>query len=304
LPAFVRELARRLFANPWLLLILTCLFWGGNVIAARSAIGHISPISIVTGRWAITCAFLFVFYRRDFIADLPLLKPHWRRIVFGAFCGFGIYHSLYYVAAHYTSGINLSIVQGVTPIFVFLGAFVLWRTPVTIFQAIGCAMTICGVLVVAAQGDLSAVRDLQFNIGDIAIVVASVCYAMYTLTLRNRPKASSVGYFFALGIVAVLVSLPVLSFEMWRGQTFWPTTQGWIVLLYVAICPTLLAQIFYIRSVELIGPGRATLFYNMTPVLGALLSTALLGEPLGLYHIVSLALVVGGVTLAEKLGRK
>ena len=127
---------------------------------------------------------------------------------------------------------------------------------------------------------------------------------MCSSDLRNRPKASSFGYFFALGIVAVVVSLPVLAFEMSRGQTFWPTTQGWIVLAYVAICPTLLAQVFYIRSVELVGPGRATLFYNMTPALGAMLAAIFLREPLAAYHLVSLALVIGGVTLAEKLGRK
>ncbi len=303
MPTLARDLAQRLFSNPWLLLSLTCLFWAGNVVAARSAIGHISPITLVTGRWALTCGILFFTSRRAFVADLPLLKPHWPRIVVGAVAGFTIYHSLYYVSAHYTSGVNLSILQGVTPVFVFFGAFLLWRTPVTAWQAIGCALTIVGILVIGARGDLWALLDIAFNIGDLGILFASVCYAVYSLTLRNRPKASSFGYFFALGLVAVVMSLPVLAWEVSRGVTFWPTLQGWIVLLYVAICPTLLAQVFYIRSVEIVGPGRATLFYNMTPALGALMAAVFLREPLAAYHLVALVLVIGGVTLAEKLGR-
>ena len=183
LPSFVRELTRRLFANPWLLLTLTCLFWGGNVIAARTAIDNISPISLVTGRWAITCAILFLTSRHAFVADIPVMRPHLWRIVLGAVCGFGIYHSLYYVSAHYTTGVNLSILQGVTPIFVFLGAWLLWRTRVTAWQAIGCAMTILGILIIGTQGDLSALRDLRFNIGDIGILFASACYAAYSLKI-------------------------------------------------------------------------------------------------------------------------
>ena len=76
------------------------------------------------------------------------------------------------------------------------------------------------------------------------------------------------------------------------------------MLAYVALFPTLLAQVFFIRSVELVGPGRATLFYNMTPAIGALLATMFLPEQLASYHLVSLVLVIGGVTMAERLGRK
>jgi drug/metabolite transporter (DMT)-like permease len=64
-----------------------------------------------------------------------------------------------------------------------------------------------------------------------------------------------------------------------------------------------MAQIFYIRSIELIGPNRAILFYNLTPVVSAILATLFLDETFQLYHALALAFVVGGVTIAEKLGR-
>ena len=48
--------------------------------------------------------------------------------------------------------------------------------------------------------------------------------------------------------------------------------QGGLILLYVALVPSLLSQIFYMRGVELIGPGRAGLFVNLVPIFGALLA--------------------------------
>ena len=294
----------RAFANPWLLLTLTCLFWGGNVVAARLAVGEISPMTLVTGRWALACLALMATARRAFVADLPLLAPvKWRVLAMGG-VGFTLYHTLYFIAGHYTPGLHIAILQGVTPVFVFIGAFILWRIPVRLAQAAGCAMTLVGVALVGARGDFSELAAMKFNLGDTAMLVASVFYGGYTLALRVRPKTSSMGFFVALALAALLTSLPLFVGEIALGGFIWPTTKGLWILLYVTIFPTLLSQVFFIRAVELVGPGRATLFYNLTPAIGAVLSAVALGETFETYHLVALALVIGGVTMAEWFGRK
>jgi drug/metabolite transporter (DMT)-like permease len=84
------------------------------------------------------------------------------------------------------------------------------------------------------------------------------------------------------------------------GALQWPTAKGLAVLLYVGLFPSLLSQIFFMRGVELIGPGRAGLFVNLVPVFGAMMAVALLGEPFALYHAAGLVLVLGGIALAER----
>ena len=69
---------------------------------------------------------------------------------------------------------------------------------------------------------------------------------------------------------------------------------------YIALFPSLIAQLFYIRGVELIGPSRAGLFVNLIPVFGTLMASMLPGEPFATYHVVALALVLGGIVLAER----
>ncbi len=300
----VPRLVERAFANPWLLLSLTCLFWGGNVVAAREAIGEISPMTLVTGRWALASVVLLAGARRAFVADWPVLAPHWPRLFLTGFFGFTAYHTLYYVSAHYTPGLHIAILQGATPVLVFIGAWLLWKTPVALAQAIGCLLTLTGVVLVGARGDFSQLAAMQFNIGDIALLVASIFYAGYSLALRFRPAASPLGFFVALALVALITSLPLLGYELAIGETFWPSAKGLVILAYVAIFPTLLSQMFFIRGVELIGPGRAALFYNLTPALGAIFATVFLHEQFEIYHITALVLVIGGVVMAEKLGRR
>ena len=302
--SFLPTLLRRIYDNPWLLITLTCIFWAGNVVAARMAIGQISPMLLVSGRWAIASLILIAVARRSFIEDWPALAPHWLRVFLMGCCGFTLFHAVYYVSAYYTTGVNLAIIQGVSPVFVLIGAWVMWRTPVRGVQIAGCALTMAGVMIVATHGDVFALQDLNFRIGDLGVLCSSIIYSGYALSLRNRPKSSSLGFFVAMAFAGLLSSFPLVALEAMAGRLVWPTQMGWALLFYTAVCPSLLAQLFFIRAVELIGPGRATLFYNMTPVLGAIFAALMLHEPFEAHHAVALAFVIGGVTIAERLGRR
>ena len=302
--SFLPTLLRRIYDNPWLLITLTCIFWAGNVVAARMAIGQISPMLLVSGRWAIASLILIAVARRSFIEDWPALAPHWLRVFLMGCCGFTLFHAVYYVSAYYTTGVNLAIIQGVSPVFVLIGAWVMWRTPVRGVQIAGCALTMAGVMIVATHGDVFALQDLNFRIGDLGVLCSSIIYSGYALSLRNRPKSSSLGFFVAMAFAGLLSSFPLVALEAMAGRLVWPTQMGWALLFYTAVFPSLLAQLFFIRAVELNGPGRATLFYNMTPVLGAIFAALMLHEPFEAHHAVALAFVIGGVTIAERLGRR
>ena len=69
------------------------------------------------------------------------------------------------------------------------------------------------------------------------------------------------------------------------------------------IFPSILSQLSVMRAIELIGPGRAGVFVNLVPVFAPILAVLIIGEPFGLYHALALALVLGGIFIAERLGR-
>jgi drug/metabolite transporter (DMT)-like permease len=136
------------------------------------------------------------------------------------------------------------------------------------------------------------------------MMAACLFYASYTVALRKRPPMPGLVFFTAMACVACVVSLPLMATEWALGQGYWPTLQGWLILAYVAIGPSLLSQLFFMRGVELIGPGRAGVFVNLVPVFSAVLGVLLLSEPFAWYHGVALALVLGGIFIAERLGGK
>ena len=230
-------------SNPYILLTLTMLMWSANGIAGRVAIGEVSPMVIVTLRWLISCSLLFAFAFSRIREDWFVLKHHILRLVLGAIFGFTGFNALFYLAAHHTSAVNMTILQGSLPIFVLMGAALFQRTPLTLLQAIGIPFTLAGVIAVASQGQLDVLLAFNFNIGDIGLVIACLSYAIYTLMLRNRPKVSGIGFFAIVAMAAFITSLPLLGLEMALGEAQWPTVEGWMIVAFIGICPSLLAQI-------------------------------------------------------------
>jgi drug/metabolite transporter (DMT)-like permease len=289
-----------LFGQAYLLLGLTALFWGGNAIAGRLAVGEVSPMVLTALRWVIVVAVMLPLTGRQLAEAWPVLRDRRVSTILMGIFGFTGFNGLFYAAAHHTTAVNLTIFQGSIPVLVLIGMVLFFGLRAVPLQILGMAVTLLGVVVVSVKGSLEILRSLAFNIGDVWTLIACVFYAGYTLGLRRRPQIPGLVYFTALAIVAFLSSLPLLAFEVATGTVQWPTLKGWAVLLYVGLLPSLLAQIFYIRGVELIGPARAGLFVNLVPVFGALLAVVLLGEPFAFYHALGLALVLGGIALAER----
>lgn len=299
---FLRALWTWFFGQAYLLLIVTTLFWGGNGVAGRLAVGEVSPMVLVCLRWVIVVAVMLPFVWKDLVSAWPIIKANrWLVILMGT-CGFTAFNALFYGAAHFTSAVNLTIFQGAIPVLVLLGAVLFFRARILPLQIIGMVITLVGVVVISVQADLSILKSLGLNFGDVLMLIACVFYAGYTLGLRQRPDLPGFVFFAALALVAFVSSLPLLAVEIASGKAQWPTPIGWAVMLYVGLFPSLFSQILYIRSVELIGPARAGLFVNLVPVFGALLAVVLLGEPFASYHAIGLAMVLGGIWLAERRG--
>lgn len=290
-------------ANAYVLLVLTTLSWGANAVAAKMSVGEMSPMLLTLLRWFGVVILLAIFARGRVSAEWPVLRRHAGRIFIMGALGFSVFNTMMYVAAQHTQAVNIGILQGSIPIFVLLGAFAAYRTPVRGVQVLGVAVTMLGVAIVASKGDLGRLAALELNRGDMLIVFACMLYAGYTVALRSRPPLSGLAMFAGLATAAFLTSIPIAAYEYAAGDFQAPTLKGWAIVAFVSVVPSFLAQISFLLAVDQVGPGRAGVFVNLVPIFAAVLSIAILGEHFGLYHALALAFVLGGIAIAERFKR-
>ena len=293
-----------LYSWPSLLLTLTSMFWAGNTIAGRLAVGQVTPMQLTLWRWLLVIAVLWPIYGGQVRQHWPNIRARLLSVVLMAVFGFTGFNALYYVAAHYTTAINIGILQACLPMFVLVGAFVAHGTRATLLQVVGALLTTLGVVVIATRGAPLSVLQVELNVGDVLMLIACVLYAFFTVALRDRPEMPGAAFFTLLAMIAAITSVPLALFEIMAQGATAPTCIGTMIIAYVAIFPSCLAQIFLLRSVDLIGPGRTGIFMNLVPLFSAIMAVALLGEPFAPFHAMALVLVVGGILLAQRTPRR
>lgn len=288
----------------YILLLLTTLFWGGNSVAGKLAVGHISPMLLTAIRWLLAFAILIAMGWPRLKADWPAARPHLMLLFTLGVLGFSIFNVAFYSALVYTSAINVSIEQAGVPMVIFLLNFILFRLRVTWLQIVGLLLSIVGVVITASHGDPRRLLQLDVNFGDALMLVAILVYALYTIALRFKPTIHWQSLMIVLCGAAFVTTIPFVIAEFAVGAGIIPDARGWAAALYTVIFPSILSQVFYIRSVDLIGANRAGLFINLVPVFGTVLSVLLLGEEFFAYHFAAIVLTLGGIALAELSGRK
>jgi drug/metabolite transporter (DMT)-like permease len=303
-PASLRSRARGLLDRPYLILTLTVAFWGGNAVAGKAAVGNIDPYALTILRWGGAFLAILPFAVPVLAADWPkIARKWWLYLIYGGI-GYAAFNVFLYVAAYFTSGINIALDQVGINILVMLGNFAFYRTRVRALQLVGVALTILGVAATATHGDLSRLLALNLNFGDLLVLLACVGYAAYSLLLRYRPATDWKSFVCVSFLIAFLTSL-VLQAALGGGLPSLLaavphiTPTGWFIALYTMLFPSLISQMLYVRGVELIGPNRASLFINLIPLFGALGAVVILGEALQPFHLIAGALIVVGIVLAE-----
>ncbi|HKK35377.1 MAG TPA: DMT family transporter [Paracoccaceae bacterium] len=292
-----------LYRTPVALLALAAFMWASNAIIGQLAVGEITPATLVLLRWLLVAAAMAPLYGREVIAHWPTIRAKLGLVTLMAAAGFTGFNTVFYIASIHTTGINIGIIQGAMPVIVMLGAFLAYGDRVRPVQAAGVALTLLGVATVASGGSVETLMALAVNRGDVLMLGAALLYGLYTVAIRARPAVPGAVLFTVLSVIATVAAAPFAAWEAVQPGYAPPTAEGWILAVLVAIFPSCLAQLFFLRGVDLIGPGRAGVYINLVPVFASGMAVAILGERFGWHHAAALVLVLCGLWFSQRPGR-
>lgn len=298
------QILSRAYSSAPFLLFLATLGWGSNTIASRLAVGEVSPMLLIFFRWGFVVVILLSLYWRQMIDEWPVIRPRLKWLLIMGGCGLSLFNAFFYIAAHSTTAVNLGIIQSTMPGMILLGSFMFFGDRINRLQFSGLLLTLLGVGVIVTQGSLEQLMQLTFNHGDLLMIFACSFYAMYTVGLKSRPKISGMVMLAYFSVAAFLMTIPLMIFESFIYGTVMPGVKGFAIVFYIAMVPSFLSQIFFMRGVDLIGPGSAGLYANLVPIFSAIMAVLLLSEEFALFHLAAMLLVFGGIGLFEYQSRR
>ena len=284
---------------PYLLLILTTLFWSGNFVLSRGMHTDIPPMALSFWRWVLALAILLVFCWRSVYTQRQLLIAKHRFIVVQGLLGVTSFNSLIYLAVQTTTAVNAVLINSCIPILIALCSLTLFKERLSARRWFGILTSLLGVTLIMAGGNPASLLGLEFNRGDLLVLLAGLTWALYSINLRNYPKGLH-PFAFQTGIVIVgtLGIVPLYLAELAMGYRMGITGPTMGTIVYVAVFPSVLAFIFWNRAVRDIGANRAGVFIHLMPVFSSILAVIFLNETIEWYHIEGITLVFIGIFLA------
>ena len=287
------------------LLTLAPLLWAGNAVVGRAVAPLVPPLTLNFLRWAIAFVILLPFAWQLLRADSPLWTRMGRFAVLG-FLGVGSYNALQYLAVKTSTPLNVTLVGSSMPVFMLALGALFFGQRITPRQLLGAVLSIGGVVLVLAHGELSHLAQVRFVPGDLYMTVATLAWALYSWLLTRPGDPPEIRSHWANFLMAQLVP-GVLWSGAFAAVESTVTAQsihwGWPLagaLAFIATGPAILAYRSWGLGVQRVGPTIAGFFSNLTPLFAALFSAAFLGEPPQPYHALAFALIVGGIVVSSK----
>jgi drug/metabolite transporter (DMT)-like permease len=301
-------MSQKLTPSTVLLLTVPPMLWAGNAIVGRLVRAAVPPMTLNLLRWTIALAVLLPLGWATLrqAGALDAIRTRWRRYALLGLLGIGMYNSLQYLALQSSTPINVTLVASGMPVWMMLVGRLFYGVPVRTRQVIGALLSIVGVLVVLCRGDVDQLLALRLVAGDLYMILATIAWSFYSWMLlqpQDEPalRADWAAFLAAQVAFGLLWSAGFAGVEWSLGAAAiawsWPVVAA---LLFVAVCPAVLAFAMWGAGIRRAGPGIGAFFVNLTPLFTALLSTAFLGELPHAYHVLAFVLIVGGIVVSAK----
>ena len=286
----------------YLLLIFTTIFWSGNFIVGKAAsLYQIPPFSLNFYRWFFAGLILFPFTLKELINKKNYIFKNIGFFIILGISSITIFNSIVYYSLYYTQVISGVLMISTIPVWIIFIASILNIEKTNVFQIIGVGLSLIGVICIITKADLDLIKNLDFNKGDLSMIVAMFAWAVYSALLKKKKyEISQLALLQVVIILGLIFLIPIYFIEMNLGHTIVLGLPFYLTLSYVVIFPGLLAFFFWIKGISIIGANRAGVFLHLMPIFGAIMAMIIFDEKFMYYHLLGAIFILTGITLSNK----
>lgn len=283
------------------ILLLPPLLWAGNFIAGRAISAAVPPVTLSLIRWSIAALCLLPFALKPFLSDRRDYLTYRWHVLGTAVTGVAAFNLLVYWGLHTTTATNGIILNSFIPFLVAMFGYLFYRQTLSLYQLLGMLVSLAGVLIVVAHGELQRLLSLAFAPGDLIIFLAMTFWALYTLWLKAIPaNINRTGLMLCQVLIALTLLIPLAAWENQTTAVNLDETSTLWILVYIGIFPSVIALLAYSKAVALVGSVRASVFIHAMPIFGSILSTLLLHEVFQGYQLIGMVTIFTGIWLANR----
>ena len=286
----------------YIFLLLTVTFWAGNFIVGKFASFYeVPPFSLNFYRWFFAWLILLPFTIPEIIKKKQYIINNYKLFIILGVTSITIFNSIVYYSLNFTQVISGVLMISTIPVMIMFFSFILKIEKTNLFQIIGVILSFMGVIIIITKANFEILKNLDFNKGDITMVVAMFSWALYsTLLKRQKYELSQISLLQVVISFGLIFLIPVYLIEYQIGFRINLNTPFILILSYVVLLPGLASFILWIKGISLIGANRSGVFLHLMPIISAIMAMIFFNEKFMFYHMLGACFIITGILLSNK----
>ena len=286
----------------YIFLLLTVTFWAGNFVVGKFAsFYNVPPFSLNFYRWLFAWLILMPFTISEIIKKKEYIISNYKIFLVLGITSITIFNSIVYYSLNFTQVISGVLMISTIPVMIMFFSSILKIEKTNLFQIIGVILSIAGVIIIITKANFEILKSLNFNKGDITMVLAMFSWALYsTLLKRQKYELSQISLLQVVISFGLIFLIPIYFIEYQIGFRINIDMPFILILSYVVLFPGLASFILWIKGIALIGANRSGVFLHLMPIISALMAMIIFDEKFMFYHILGACFIISGILLSNK----
>jgi drug/metabolite transporter (DMT)-like permease len=286
----------------YIMLTLCSLFWSGNFIVGKFAtLYDVPPLTLNFFRWLIVWIILIPFTFHDIIKNFKIIRNNFYSLFFMSITSISVFNSVVYYSLNFTQVLNGALMISTIPVLIIFISFIFRTEKINFNQILGVIFSITGVITIVTRLDFFRLINLDFNKGDLWLLIAMLSWAIYSTMLRTyKIPLKSLTFISIIVSIGLVFLLPQFLFEYKNDQIIHFNLPVILITSYVVLFAGLGAYIFWNKGVLILGANKAGIFLHLMPVFSSFMAIFILNEKLMSFHLIGAAVIVVGIYLSSK----
>jgi len=286
----------------YIFLILATLFWSGNFIVGKAAsLFEIPPFTLNFYRWTFAWLILAPFTLKEIIQKKDHILQNIKLILILGITSITVFNSIVYYSLNFTQVISGVLMISIIPVMIIFFSWIFKIEKTNIYQILGVIFSLLGVAVIVTKADFYILINLNFNKGDLWMVIAMFSWAIYSALLRKKKfELSQISLLEVIISAGLILLLPAYLIEMALGFELNVNLPFILTLSYVVLFPGLASFICWIKGIALIGSNRSGIFLHLMPIFSTVLAIIIFNEKFMNFHLFGAIFIIGGIFLSSK----
>ena len=286
----------------YIFLLLTVTFWAGNFVVGKFAsLYEVPPFSLNFYRWFFAWLILAPFTIPEIIKKKDYIIRNYKLFIVLGVTSITIFNSIVYYSLNFTQVISGVLMISTIPVMIMFFSSILKIEKTNIFQVIGVILSFLGVIIIITKANFEILKNLNFNKGDITMVIAMLSWALYsTLLKKQKYEISQLSLLQVVMSFGLIFLIPIYFIEYQLGFRITLEKPFILILSYVVLLPGLASFILWIKGISIIGANRSGVFLHLMPIMSAIMAMVIFNEKFMFYHMLGACFIITGILLSNK----